>query len=167
MLKKFFNWSKNVIKNGLLFLKNIITTSYGKARVGEEKLNNILFYWCLLPSALYFLALRFIDCSILLRVIDIIILLLSTIDLYFITKAVSVHPEYDTQLTKELEKEEYYKTLTEEQLKEAKKQEKKDNYKKFLNKYIFLKYKDGVDFFKIVRIIVIIVLLFAIKRIFL
>ena len=167
MLKKIFNWSKNVIKNGLLFLKNIITTSYGKARVGEEKLNNILFYWCLLPSALYFLALRFIDCSILLRVIDIIILLLSIIDLYFIAKAVSVHPEYDTQLTKELEKEEYYKTLNEEQLKEAKKQEKRDNRKRIFNKYILLKSNEKVDLFKIVRIIVIIALLFSIKRIFL
>lgn len=167
MFKKFFNWLINFLKNKLLFLKNIIVTSYGKARVGEEKLNNILFYWCLLPSILYFLALRFIDCQILLRAIDIFILLLSIIDLYFIAKAVSVHPEYDTQLTRELQKEEYYKTLNEEQLKEAKKQEKKDNYKRILDKYVLLRYKDGVDFFKIVRIIVIIVLLFSIKRIFL
>lgn len=154
------------LKEKFMAVKAIISTSYGKARNGEEEFKNVLYYWCLIPDIIYFISLKFIGAGVLKFIIDIFMMCLSILGLYFIAKALKVHPEYDSIYVKELEKEEYYKTLTEEQVIEAKKKEKKDNAKKLFRKYIFLKYDDKVDLFRIVRIVVIITLLISLRRIF-
>lgn len=165
---------KNIFKKIFLFLKNRyniiksnIVESFLKARNGEEKFNVILYYWSLIPCILYFVCLKFISCRFLLEVIDVVIVLLTVLDLYFITRTLEVHPEYDSLYLKEKEKEEYYKTLTEEQLIEVKKQERKNNRNKILKKYILLETDDKVDLFRIIRLFVIITLLIAIKRVLL
>ena len=68
---------------------------------------------------------------------------------------------------RELEKQNYYKTLDEKQLKEEKLKEKKDNTKKFFYKLLALKNSEKTDIYKIVKCFVILILLVVLKRIFL
>ena len=167
MFKGIFKKIFSFLKNKYNVIKSNIISSFSKARNGEERFNVILYYWSLIPCILYFVCLKFVGCRFLLEILDVVIILLTILDLYFIARTLEVHPEYDSLYLKEKEKEEYYKTLTEEQLAEAKKQEKKDNRNKILKKYILLKTDDKVDLFRMIRLFVIITLLIAIKRVLL
>ena len=167
MFKTFFNkvfLFLNKIYNGL---KERVVSSFLRARNGEENLNIILYYWSLIPCVIYFISLKFVNSRFLLEIFDVVILLLTILDLYFIARTLEVHPEYDSELVKEKERQEYYNTLTKEELEKVKKQERKNNINKTLKKYILLKTDDKVDLFKIIRLFVIITLLIAIKRILL
>lgn len=167
MLKNFFKKILLFLQNKCRAFKVSVSESFSKARNGEESFGVVLYYWSLIPCILYFICLKFVNCVFLLEVIDVFIVLLAILDLYFIARAVEVHPEYDSELVKEKEKEEYYKTLTEEQLIEVKKKEQKDNRNKIFKKYILLKSDEKVDMFKLIRLFVIITLLIAVKRILL
>lgn len=167
MFKTFFNKVFLFLKKIYNGLKERVVSSFLRARNGEENLNIILYYWSLIPCVIYFISLKFVNSRFLLEIFDVIILLLTILDLYFIARTLEVHPEYDSELVKEKERQEYYNTLTKEELEKVKKQERKNNINKTLKKYILLKTDDKVDLFKIIRLFVIITLLIAIKRILL
>ncbi len=167
MFKTFFNKVFLFLKKIYNGLKERVVSSFLRARNGEENLNIILYYWSLIPCVIYFISLKFVNSRFLLEIFDVVILLLTILDLYFIARTLEVHPEYDSELVKEKERQEYYNTLTKEELEKVKKQERKNNINKTLKKYILLKTDDKVDLFKIIRLFVIITLLIAIKRILL
>lgn len=167
MFKAFFNKVFLFFKKIYNISKERVVASFLRARNGEENLNVILYYWSLIPCIVYFISLKFVNSRFLLEVFDVVILLLTILDLYFIARTLEVHPEYDSELVKEKEKQEYYNTLTKEELEKAKKQERKNNINKTIKKYVLLKTDDRVDLFKIIRLFVIITLLIAIKRILL
>ena len=167
MFKTFFNKVFLFLKKIYNGLKERVVSSFLRARNGEENLNIILYYWSLIPCVIYFISLKFVNSRFLLEIFDVVILLLAILDLYFIARTLEVHPEYDSELVKEKERQEYYNTLTKEELEKVKKQERKNNINKTLKKYILLKTDDKVDLFKIIRLFVIITLLIAIKRILL
>ncbi len=155
---KFFNFCN--------MFKQKVIESYGKCKNGDETLKNILLYWSFIPCTLYlyisykFYLFWFIRC-----IINIFILLLTILDFYFIQKAVKVHPEYDSEVTEELEKAEYYSKLTEEEYKKAIKNESFAKKKNFLKKIFNVGSTKKIDLYKIVRIFVILTFLIAFKRV--
>lgn len=158
---------KNIIINLLNNIKLKIKTSFIKCKNGEEKLNTLLIYWCLIPCILYLLSLRFLNCKIILNIFDIILFILCLLDLYFIAKTLKLHPEYNTELMEEIKKQEYLKTLTEEQIKEEKLKESKQAKIDFVKRILALKAGKKVDNYKIVKYFVILTFLIVLKRIFL
>lgn len=87
--------------------------------------------------------------------------------LFFIQKALKKHPEYNTELVRELEKAEYYASLNENELKDAKTQEVRKNAKNMLKKMLLIGTGEKVDAYKIVRLFTVLALLFALKGILL
>ena len=159
--------TKTIIYNIYLKISTKIKESFKKCRVGEENLKILLTYWCVIPSIIYLFLLKTTDCKFLTDLYDVIMLVLNSLNLYFIAKAVKIHPEYNTELMKELEKQEYYKTLNKNELREEKSKERKENTKNFFRRLLLIKTDRKVDFYKIVRCFVILILLITIKRIFL
>lgn len=162
-----FKQISNFIQNLYLNISQKIKVSFKKCKEGEENLNILLIYWCVIPCILYLFILKFTNCKFILNIIDLFMLILTLLDLYFISKTLKIHPEYNTELMRELEKQNYYKTLDEKQLKEEKLKEKKDNTKKFFYKLLALKNSEKTDIYKIVKCFVILILLVVLKRIFL
>lgn len=167
IFKTVFNKIKSFTKNLYLKISTKIKESFKKCREGEENLTILLVYWCILPSITYLILLKTTNCKILTDLYDVVMFILSLLDLYFIAKAVKIHPEYNTELMKELEKQEFYKTLDKNELKEEKSKERKENTKNFFRRLLLIKTDKKVDFYKIVRCFVILILLITIKRIFL
>ena len=174
MKEKIKNTFKIIYKKIKTFIYNIylkistkIKESFKKCRAGEENLKILLTYWCVIPSIIYLFLLKTTDCKFLTDLYDVIMLVLNSLNLYFIAKAVKIHPEYNTELMKELEKQEYYKTLNKNELKEEKSKERKQNTKNFFRRLLLIKTDRKVDFYKIVRCFVILILLITVKRIFL
>lgn len=167
IFKKTFDKTKSFLKN--LYLKSSIKIkeSFGKCRDGEENLTILLVCWCILPSITYLILLKITNFKILTDLYDVAMLVLGLLDLYFIAKAVKVHPEYNTELMKELERQEYYETLDKNKLKEEKSRERKENAKNFFRRLLLIKTDKKVDFYKIVRCFIILILLITVKRIFL
>ena len=159
--------TKTIIYNIYLKISTKIKESFKKCRAGEENLKILLTYWCVIPSIIYLFLLKTTDCKFLTDLYDVIMLVLNSLNLYFIAKAVKIHPEYNTELMKELEKQEYYKTLNKNELKEEKSKERKQNTKNFFRRLLLIKTDRKVDFYKIVRCFVILILLITVKRIFL
>lgn len=156
---------KELIINYSNIAKNKIVVSYGKCKVGEEKMTNLLLYWATVPCLLYlYITCKFSFPFIIASILNIFMLLFTILNFYFIQKAVKVHPEYNTELIEELKKAEYYSTLDEKELKKVKKSESL-NKKKNIFKGIFnLGTKKKVDFYKIIRALVILTFLIAFKR---
>lgn len=174
MKEKIKNTFKIISKKTKTFIYNIylkisqkIKESFKKCRAGEENLKILLTYWCVIPSIIYLFLLKTTDCKFLTDLYDVIMLVLNSLNLYFIAKAVKIHPEYNTELMRELEKQEYYKTLNKNELKEEKSKERKENTKNFFRRLLLIKTDKKVDSYKIVRCFVILILLITVKRIFL
>lgn len=158
---------KNIITNFFNKIKNTVTTSYEKCKNGDEKLNNLLIYWSLIPCIIYlFIRYKISFPNIILNIIDLFMLFFTILNLYFIQKAIKIHPEYDTKATKELEKIKYYATLNEEEYKKAIEKDKKEKGKKFIKGIFSINNSDGVDFYKIVRMFVILTLVIVLKILF-
>ena len=167
IFKTMFNKIKSFTTNLYLKISTKIKESFKKCRAGEENLKILLTYWCVIPSIIYLFLLKTTDCKFLTDLYDVIMLVLNSLNLYFIAKAVKIHPEYNTELMRELEKQEYYKTLNKNELKEEKSKERKENTKNFFRRLLLIKTDRKVDFYKIVRCFVILILLITVKRIFL
>lgn len=101
------------------------------------------------------------------HVCDLIMIFIGFLDLFFIQKTLKEHPEYNTKLVEEYEKEQYYSSLSEEQLKQTKTEEKKQNAKDFLKRLLLIKPGEKVDLYKIVRLFVILTILISLKRVLL
>lgn len=146
-------------------IKDKVAVSYGKCKIGEEKMSNILLYWAIIPCLFYlFVTAKISFPAIIASVVNIFMLLFTILVFYFIQKAVKVHPEYNTELVEELEKAEYYSTLDEKELKKAKRSESLNKKKNIFKSIFNLGTKKKVDFYKIIRAFVILTFLIAFKR---
>ena len=165
--KTIFKKIKSIISNIYSKISPKVKESFKKCREGEENLKVLLTYWCVIPSVIYLFLLKTTDCKFLTDLYDVIMLILNLLNLYFIAKAVKIHPEYNTELMRELEKQEFYKTLDKNELKEEKSKERKQNTKNFFYRLLLIKTDKKIDAYKIVRCFVLLILLITIKRIFL
>ena len=167
-LSNFFKKVWNFLKVNLAKLFRIIGGSYERCREGEEKLNSLLVYWCMVPCILYFLLIyKFSLCKFTKRLCDLAMVLVGFLDIFFIQKALKKHPEYNTKLVQEYEKEQYYSSLSKEELKKVKTNEKKQNTKDFFKRILLIKPGEKIDFYKIVRLFVILTILVGLKRVLL
>jgi uncharacterized membrane protein len=161
---------KSTLFGWLSLLKNKVVNSYNRCREGNEKLVILLLFWCLLPCFLYIYIRYIVIVGKYFGVIlDILVIIIAVLDYYFIEKAVKIHPEYDTQATREIEKEKYYSTLSKEELNEAIKKDKIESKKNLVKRLLAIGGVDAtnhIDFYKIVRIFVILVFFIAVKRLF-
>ena len=158
----------NFIKKCLYTIFKVINDSYKRCRGGEENLNKLLIYWNIIPCILYFIIIFNFNLSHFYKnLLDLFIILLGFLDIFFIQKALKKHPEYNTQLVKEYEKEQYYSSLSPEDLKKAKEEEKKENRKDFLKKILLMKPGEKIDSYKIVRMFTVLTILIGLKRILL
>ena len=98
---------------------------------------------------------------------DIIIIFVGFLDIFFIQKALKKHPEYNTKLMTEYEEEQYYSSLSKEELEQIKSDKKKQNTKDFFKRILLIKPGEKVDFYKIVRLLLILTVLVGLKRILL
>ncbi len=175
MKEEFFSYLSSFFKNVWIFIKTnlakfyeIVNISYKRCRDGEEKLNNLLIYWSIIPCILYFLLIyKFGLCKFMQRLCDLIMIFIGFLDIFFIQKALKKHPEYNTKLVMEYEKEQYYSSLSKEELEQVKSDEKKQNTKDFFKRMLLIKPGEKVDFYKIVRLFVILTVLVGLKRVLL
>lgn len=167
IFKKMMDKMKSFLR--ILYSKSStkIKESFKKCREGEENLTILLVCWCVLPSVAYLILLKTTNCKILTDLYDVTMFVLGLLDFYFIAKAIKVHPEYNTELMRELEKQEYYETLDKNELKKEKSRERKENAKNFFRRLLLIKTDRRVDFYKIVRCFIVLILLITVKRIFL
>jgi uncharacterized membrane protein len=141
--------------------------SYMRCRAGEERLNVLLYYWCVIPCVIYLVVVfKLKSLDFIRNIFNVFALALTILDYYFIAKAVRVHPEYDTEATEELEKERYYASLSDEEFKKVVKQEKIENRKNCLKRLFLAKSGKRADFYKIVRIFVVLIFLVSLKNLF-
>jgi hypothetical protein len=84
--------------------------------------------------------------------------------MFFIQKALKKHPEYDSEFTEDQEKEKYYSSLSAEELEKAKSSEKKAGAKNFIKRLLLLDRGKKVDSYRIVRLLVLLTMLLALKR---
>lgn len=167
-LSNFFKKMWDFIKSNLLKFFEAISNSYHLCRKGEENFNKLLIYWNLIPCFLYFLlSYKFNLCQFTHHLCDLAIIFIGFLDIFFIQKALKKHPEYNTQLVKEYEKEQYYSSLSKEELEKVKIDEKKQNAKDFFKKMLLIKPGDKIDFYKIVRLFTILSILIGLKKILL
>lgn len=175
MKKEVFSYISNFLKKTWIFIKinsikffESLKASYRCCREGEEKFNNLLIYWCVIPCILYFLLIyKFILWGFIKHLCDLIIIFVGFLDIFFIQKALKKHPEYNTKLVTEYEKEQYYSSLSKEELEQVKSDEKKQNTKDFFKRILLIKPGEKVDFYKIVRLLLILTVLVGLKRILL
>ncbi|MDR1494629.1 MAG: hypothetical protein LBI29_01155 [Rickettsiales bacterium] len=145
-----------------------IGKSYSLCREGEESLNVLLLYWSTVPAIIYvFIRFRVKLYSFLEWPLDLFIVILSLLDIFFIQKALKKHPEYDSEFVESREKEKYYSSLSKEELAKVKSDEKKEGAKSFLKYLLLVKTGKKIDFYKIVRLLVLLIMLLALKRLFL
>ncbi len=157
---------KEKLSNSFSLFKKKVSDSYYKCKKGDETLKNILLYWSFIPCTLYlYISYKFYLFRLIRSIINIFMLFFTVLCFYFIQKAVKVHPEYDSEVTEELEKAEYYSTLTEEEYKKAIKTDSFNKKKNFIKRILNIGNSKKVDLYKIVRIFVVLTFLVALKRI--
>ncbi|MDR1426099.1 MAG: hypothetical protein LBI70_03885 [Rickettsiales bacterium] len=151
-----------------LIFRDRIKNSYGRCRNGEENFKILLLYWCTVPAAIYmFFRFKFRFWSPIEHVLDIFIAVISSLDIFFIQKALKNHPEYDSEFVKNKEKKDYYASLNDEELETVKSKEKKEDTKNFFKHLLLLNTDKKIDPYKIVRLFIILTLLLALKRLLL
>lgn len=161
MLNKedFFRISMKVLHK-FSFVKH----SFDKCKIGEEKLNKMLWCWCLLPN----LAIVLIDHKMfsLLRfgLIKVFYLFYNLMCLYFILKAVSIHPEYNVSRMEKIKQKEYMDSLSAKDLKNYKNSLKKQSAKDMCQKLLLVKSWKHMEFYKTVRLILILIILVISKN---
>lgn len=138
--------------------------SFEKCVNGEEKLNKMLWCWCIIPNA-FFISTYF-NFLFQFIIVKVFVLFYAFLCIYFISKAVKVHPEYNVTEVKRKEELEYINSLNEEQLKEYYKDKKRQNLKDFGNKLLLQKSWKTTEFYKITRLFLMFVILFVFMKIF-
>jgi hypothetical protein len=164
-LTNFYGKARAALREFCSILGERIKGSYGRCREGEENLKILLVYWSTVPAVIYiFVRFKLDFYSFFEWLLDLFIIVLSVLDIFFIQKTLKKHPEYDSEFVREKEKEEYYASLSEEELEKIKSTEKKEGAKNFVKRLLLLDSSKGVDFYKIVRLLMILTLLLALKR---
>jgi hypothetical protein len=167
---EIFKRIKTYVEAGLRQFKikmcNIVRNSYGRCRNGEENLKILLIYWCLVPIGIYFFVfVYFKSCRFCSYILNLFMCFLTLLDLFFIQKTLQKHPEYDSSLLADEEKNKYYASLSTEELKSIKETERRRKPKDLLKKLLFLESKGQVDAYKMVRLLLLLVLLISLKKV--
>ena len=160
-----FNKEKilNVLKKFLHKFK-FIKNSFNKCKIGEEKLNKMLWCWCLLPNLAIFFIDRNLFSFLRFGLMKVFYLFYNLMCLYFILKAVSVHPEYNVTRVEKIKQKEYIDSLSAEELKKYKSDLKKEKAKNTCKKLLLMKPWKTFEFYKTVRLILILIILVTIKN---
>ncbi|MDR3078663.1 MAG: hypothetical protein LBU15_01350 [Rickettsiales bacterium] len=144
-----------------------IGRSYSLCRDGEENFRVLLLYWCTVPAILYiFIRFRVNLYSFFEWPLDLFAMILSLLDIFFIQKALRKHPDYDSEFVKSREREQYYSSLSPEELQRAKASEKKEGAKGLLRRLLLINRDKTVDPYRIVRLLMFLTLFLALKRFF-
>lgn len=157
--------SKKILKFFNKYL-NRTKTSFKKCMNGEENLNKMLWFWCLIPNIVICFIIFKLYNILNFTLLNILYIVYNLFCLYFILKAVSVHPEYDVSKIQKYKHNEYIKSLSENELKNYKKDLAKEKTKELFEKALLIKPWKKVEFYKIVRLILIFVLLIALRNLF-
>ncbi|MDR2760404.1 MAG: hypothetical protein LBB09_00980 [Rickettsiales bacterium] len=164
----FKNMASSMLREGFVASRAKILESYEKCKDGEEKMNTVLIWWSAVPCALYIVArMRFAFWGFFAFILDLSFFVLGLLDYYFISKAVSKHPEYDGERMEKIRKIEYYNSITEEEYEKIKKEEKKGKGFANVKNLLLTKNWRKAEPFKIVKIFLILVILITFRRLFL
>lgn len=145
---------------------NGVKSSFKRCMAGEENLNRMLWFWCLIPNIIVcFITFKLYN-ILNFTLLNILYLVYNLICLYFIIKAVSVHPEYNVSKVEKNKNEEYVKSLSKDDLKNYKKELTKKKTKELFEKALLVKPWRKVEFYKLVRLILIFILLVTFRNLF-
>jgi hypothetical protein len=157
-----------LLKEVLSVSKVSVLESYEKCKEGEEKMGTILLWWSTIPCSLYILIrIRYIFRGVFAFILDVTFFVLGLLDYYFISKAISKHPEYDVERMEKIKKIEYYNSLTEEEYEKIKKEERKEKGISGVKNILLAKNWRKTEPFKIVKIFLVLVILITFRRLFL
>lgn len=143
-----------------------IRESFNRCITGEENLNKMLWFWCLLPNLVICIISFKLYNIFNLKLLNVIYVLYNLICLYFILKAVSVHPEYNVSKNEKIKSKEYKESLSKDELKDYKKELARKKTKELFEKALLVKPWRKVEFYKLVRLILIFILLISLKNLF-
>lgn len=155
---------KNIMKEKSINTFNNIKVSFGKCMLGDENLNKMLWYWCLIPNIVVYL----IDSKLInflkFDILKLVYLFYNLTCLYFILKAVSVHPEYNVSKIEKQEEMEYKKSLSKQELKNYMSEKNKEQARDFVKKALLQKAWKKIEFYKTVRLFLILFILITLKN---
>lgn len=173
MMRNFFTRLFSYIKIGIVksydFLKrclkllfNSINNSFSRCIKGEENLNKMLWFWCVIPNV-FFIS-KYFSFFYGFAIMKALIMLYSVMCFYFILKAVKVHPEYNVSEVKRKEEIEYINSLNEEQLRDYIKNKNSDKIKDFFKKALLQKAWHTKEFYKITKVFLLFIFLFTLLK---
>lgn len=143
-----------------------IKSSFRRCIAGEENLKKMLWFWCLIPNIVVCFIIFKLYNILNFTLLNILYLVYNLTCLYFIIKAVSVHPEYNVSKIEKNKSEEYVKSLSKDDLKTYKKELTKKKTKELFEKALLVKPWRKVEFYKLVRLILIFILLVTFRNLF-
>lgn len=155
-----FNFFKKYISMILSGIKN----SFNRCTKGEEKLNKMLWFWCIIPN-IFFIS-KYFAFFYQFTIVKILVILYSGMCFYFILKAIEVHPEYNVSEVKRKEELEYINSLDEEELREYIKNKNNDKIKDFFKKALLQKAWHTKEFYKITEIFLLFIFMFTMLKLF-
>ncbi len=139
-----------------------VKTSFNKCLEGNENFKQMLWFWCLIPNIVCMLILK---CTLKYKFFNLVYFLYDVMCLYFILKAVQVHPEYNITKTNKLKEKEYVSGLSPEELKKYKKDQLKKVNKDFWQKLLLQKPWKNTEFYKIVILILLLLIIITFRNI--
>ena len=154
----------NLFKKYVSIILNCVKSSFDRCINGEEKLNKMLWCWCIIPN-IFFVS-KYFTFFYQFAVIKILVILYSGMCFYFILKAVKVHPEYNTTEVKRKEELEYINSLNEEELREYIRSKNNDRVKDFFKKALLQKAWHTKEFYKITKIFLLFIFMFTLLKLF-
>jgi hypothetical protein len=161
-LKNLIDWVKNLFMN----IYNRVKKSFIKSSKGDENFYLLLWGWGIVPALMMFFyfdnKLKFIHPKFVSVPIYFLITLFFIWHIFSIRVTIKKHPEYKE---KKENKKEKYKGLSKEKIKELKREEKREKNKDMIKKALLLKAWDTMEFYKIVILIDLVVILTQIQRI--
>jgi hypothetical protein len=86
--------------------------------------------------------------------------------LYFILKTISIHPEYNVSKIEKQKETAYKKSLSKQELKEYNLEQTKEKTKDFFKKALLQKAWKTVEFYKTVRLVLILLIIITLKNLF-
>lgn len=159
LFAKVFNFSKEK----LFKIRDVISESFDKCKIGEENLKTLLWGWCIVPNIL----IKFFLFDLLkMTLVNLIYIVYNLMCLYFILKAVKVHPEYNKLKMEEMKEAEYVKSLGEEELKLYKKEKIKQGSKDFVKKALLQKPWKRTEGYKVVILILVLLITISVRNLF-
>lgn len=167
LIIKFKNLSIFLL-NKLKFLFNnflfSMSMSFKKCLQGEEKLSNLLWFWCFIPIILGLTLFSKLINSLFIFQIGFLIYIL--LCMYLIMKTIKVHPEYNVSRMKKIQEKEYINSLSEEEIKKYKVEKLKKEAKSFTKKMFLFEAWQTDETYKTMRLFLIFAIIVVIKNIF-